>query len=231
MTDHELRIGDHDGATRPMPTADPPDPPDSRSQEPSAPGVAYGEEGGEGGARRFWSARRVPAAIVAALGVAGTGLLLYDVAAVRAGHTAMEWRRRLAYELAHRPLDDGWMIGGAVAAMVLGLWLLVLALTPGLRKLLPMRPPSGPGGQDVRAAVDRSAVALLLRERAMKVPGVQTVRVHVDRRRGRARALSHFRDVDEVRQDLEATLEAGLRESGLARYPVVSVRVQRPAKR
>lgn len=234
MTDHELRNGSHDGATRPMPTVESPPPAESpgpRSREPSVPDAAYGEEGKEGRARRFWSPRRIPAAIVAALGVAGTGLLLYDVAAVRAGRTAMEWRRRLADELAHRPLDDAWMIVGAVAAMVLGLWLLVLALTPGLRKLWPMRMPSGPGGQDVRAVVHRSAVALLLRERAMRVPGVQAVRVHVGRRRARARALAHFRDLDEVREDLEAALEAGLREAGLDRPPVMSVSVRRPAKR
>ncbi|MEV0505511.1 hypothetical protein AB0I84_49185, partial [Streptomyces spectabilis] len=54
---------------------------------------------------RFWSARRVPAALLALLVLGGSGLLLYDVVAVRADHPAMRWRRDLARELAERPLD------------------------------------------------------------------------------------------------------------------------------
>lgn len=52
---------------------------------------------------RFWSARRVPAGIVAALILAVAGIFLYDVAAVRAGRPAMSWRRELARQLAERP--------------------------------------------------------------------------------------------------------------------------------
>lgn len=94
-----------------------------------------------GSPRRFWSARRVPAVIVALLSLAAVGLLLYDVVSVRAGRPAMGWRRRLADELATRPLDDVWIIVGAAVALVLGLCLVVLAVTPGLRSLLPMRRP------------------------------------------------------------------------------------------
>jgi hypothetical protein len=191
-------------------------------------------DGGDdhGRARRFWSERRVTAATVAALAAAGLGLLLYDVAAVRADRTAMEWRRRLAEELAQRPLNDAWMVGGAVAAMILGLWLLVLALTPGLRGLLSMRRPAGvPGGEEVRAGLQRSAAALVLRDRAMEVSGVQSVRVTVGRRLVRARALAHFRDLDEVRGDLDAALASAIEELGVVRRPVLSVYVRRPAKR
>ncbi|MGB8940941.1 MAG: hypothetical protein WCD21_12000, partial [Streptomyces sp.] len=46
-------------------------------------------------ATRFWSPRRVPATVLALLVLGGAGLLLYDVAAVRAGHHAMGWRRDL----------------------------------------------------------------------------------------------------------------------------------------
>ena len=119
-------------------------------------------------AHRFWSARRIPAALAAMLSAAAVGLLLYDVVSVRAGRNAMRWRRRLAEELATRPLDDVWMIVGAAVAMALGLWLFLLAVTPGLRRLLPMRRPTGiPGTEDVRAGLDRRAAALVLRDRAM----------------------------------------------------------------
>ena len=70
----------------------------------------------DGGNGRFWSARRVPAGILALLVLAGAGLLLYDVAAVRADRPAMHWRRSLARELAERPLDDIWVLVGAGVA-------------------------------------------------------------------------------------------------------------------
>ncbi|MFC7467459.1 hypothetical protein ACFQVA_07430 [Actinomadura keratinilytica] len=98
------------------------------------PGLAPG-----GRAHRFWSARRVPAALTALVLLGASGLLLYDVVAVRAGHRAMAWRRTLARELAERPLDDTWTLVGAGVAAALGLWLLLLALTPGRRRLLQMK--------------------------------------------------------------------------------------------
>lgn len=178
-------------------------------------------------AHRFWSTRRLPAALVAAVVLAAAGALLYDIAAVRAGRPALRWRRRLAHELATRPLGDFWLTAGAVVAVLLGLWLIVLAVTPGLRGVLPMRR-SAP---DVRAGLDRRAAALVLRDRAMEVSGVQSVRVDVGRRAVKARAQSHFRDLDEVRTDVDSVLAEGLRELGLAREPALSVHVRRPAKR
>ncbi|MEU7136952.1 DUF6286 domain-containing protein [Streptomyces sp. NPDC046261] len=178
-------------------------------------------------AHRFWSPRRLPAALVAAAVLAATGPLLYDIVAVRAGRPALRWRRRLAHELATRPLGDGWLTAGAVAAVLLGLWLIALAVTPGLRGVLPMRRRA----PDVRAGLDRRAAALVLRDRAMEVSGVRSVRVDVGRRVVRARAQSHFRDLDEVRTDVNSVLAEGVRALGLAREPSLSVHVHRPAKR
>ncbi|MFH8406371.1 DUF6286 domain-containing protein [Streptomyces sp. NPDC018019] len=185
------------------------------------------EETGGGRARRFWAARRVPSALVALVVLGAAGLLLYDVAAVRADRPAMAWRKRLAAELASRHLDDVWVLAGAAVAVALGIWLLVLALTPGLRAVLPMRRTA----PDVHSGLDRAAAALVLRDRAMEVPGVQSVRVAVGRRRAKARAVSHFRELDEVRGDLDAALGDGLRQLGLARRLALSVRVRRSAKR
>ncbi|MGW2047340.1 DUF6286 domain-containing protein [Streptomyces sp. NPDC001858] len=182
-------------------------------------------------AHRFWSTRRLPAAIVALLSAAAVGLLLYDVVSVRAGRNAMHWRRRLAEELATRPLDDVWMIVGAAVAMALGLGLFLLAVTPGLRRLLPMRRPTGiPGREDVRAGLDRRAAALILRDRAMQVPGVQSAQVDVGRRKVKARARAHFRDLEEVRGDLDAELGEAVTSLALAREPTLAVRVRRPKK-
>ncbi|MDN3297794.1 DUF6286 domain-containing protein [Streptomyces ficellus] len=180
-----------------------------------------------GGARRFWSVRRVPAALVALAILAVAGLLLYDIAAVRAGRPGMRWRRALADDLATRPLDNVWVLLVALAVMALGLWLLVLAVTPGLRAVLPMRRGAGP----VRAGLGRKAVEIVLRDRAMTVTGVQSVRVRVRRSKAVVRAVAHFRELTDVLADLEATLDDAVEELGLARPPQVSVHVVRPARK
>ncbi|MFH8660105.1 DUF6286 domain-containing protein [Streptomyces afghaniensis] len=188
------------------------------------PPALEGEGGREG---RFWSARRVPAGIVALLLLGLAGLFLYDIASVRADRPVMSWRRELARQLAERPLDDTWVLVGAGVAAALGLWLLVLAATPGLRHVLPMRRTHA----DVRAGLDRDAAATALRDRAMEVAGVQSVRVRVRRRRAKARAMSHFRELDDVRTDLDAVLTDAIRGLGLSRPPALSVRVRRPGRK
>ncbi|MFJ3906718.1 DUF6286 domain-containing protein [Streptomyces sp. NPDC090025] len=177
--------------------------------------------------RRFWAVRRIPAALVGVVLLGAAGLLLYDVAAVRADHSAMSWRRSLADELATRPLDNTWVLTAAAVAMLLGLWLALLALTPGLRAVLPMRREH----PDVRAGLDREAAALALRDRAMEVSGVQSVRVRMGRAKVGVRALSHFRELDEVRADLETVLAGGIDELGLAFPPALTVRVARPPRK
>ncbi|WP_330340838.1 DUF6286 domain-containing protein [Streptomyces sp. NBC_00557] len=179
------------------------------------------------GSGRFWSPRRVPAAVVAVLLLGGAGLLLYDIVAVRAHRPAMRWRRALARQLAERPLDDAWVLAGAAVAAVLGLWLIVLALTPGLRGLLPMRRPH----PQVRAALRRDTAALVLRDRAMDVSGVRSVRVRMRRRKADVRVLAHFRGLDEVGADLNTVLREALQGLGLPRPPTLSVRVARPGRK
>ncbi|ATL26768.1 DUF6286 domain-containing protein [Streptomyces formicae] len=178
-------------------------------------------------AGRFWSPRRVPATLLALLLLGGAGLFLYDVVAVRADHPAMHWRRVLARELGERPLDDTAVLAGAAVAALLGLWLIVLAATPGLRAVLPMRRTHA----DVRAGLHRGAAAMVLRDRAMDVSGVQSVRVRMTRSKVDVRAVSHFRELDDVRGDLDATLADGIRDLGLARAPGLAVRVARPGRK
>ncbi|MFF6784148.1 DUF6286 domain-containing protein [Streptomyces sp. NPDC012510] len=202
-----------------------------REPDQSASAAAYDPppalDGEDGAERRFWSARRVPAGILAVLFLTGAGLFLYDVAAVRADRPVMAWRRSLARQLAERPLDDVWVLVGAAVAVLLGLWLLVLAATPGLRGVLPMRRVH----PRVRAGLHRDAAALALRDRAMEISGVQSVRVRAGRRRVDVRAVSHFRELDAVRADLDATLADGIRGLGLSRPPALSVQVRRPGRK
>ncbi|NDZ58021.1 hypothetical protein G3I43_35745 [Streptomyces anulatus] len=222
--------GEPTGSTRRMPTVEQ-DADEARTPLPDASAESRQPvptlEQGDSRAGRFWSARRVPAALLALVILGGTGLLLYDIAAVRADHPAMQWRRSLADGLAERRLDDVVVLIGAGIAALIGLWLILLALTPGLRDLLPMRRDRA----DVRAGLDRTAAALVLRDRAVEVSGVQSVRVRMGRRKAKVRALSHFRELDDVRTDLDTVLENAVRELGLAKPPALSVEVHRPAKK
>ena len=179
-------------------------------------------------AKRFWSSRRIPSALAAAVALGLSGLFLYDIASVRADREAMAWRKSFARELATRHLDDVWIILGASVAAALGLWLIVLAVTPGERGVLPM---ARRGPQGVRAGLDRHAAELVLRDRAMEVSGVRWTRVSVGRRRITVRATSHFRDIDDVRRDLVTALEGATGQLGLARRPGLSVHVQRADKK
>jgi hypothetical protein len=182
---------------------------------------------GDGKGGRFWSTRRVPAGIVAVLLLVAAGALLYDVTAVRAERPAAHWRWELARQLAERPLDDTWVLVGAGIAAALGLWLIVLALTPGLRQVLPMRRTHA----DVRAGLQRAAAAMVLRDRAMEVSGVQSVRVRTSRTKADVRAVSHFRELDDVRADLDAVLGDAITGLGLARPPALSVHVDRSGRK
>ncbi|MBM7438193.1 DUF6286 domain-containing protein [Streptomyces sp. HB132] len=222
---------DPENSTRRLPTVEAAPAGGVLEMDQSASGSTYEPgpvpDGAGGRAGRFWSGRRIPAALTALVVLGGAGILLYDIAAVRADHPAMQWRRSVADDLASRHLDDVWVLAGSALAAALGLWLLLLALTPGLRALLPMSR-RHPG---VRAGLDRTAAALVLRDRAVEVAGVQSVRVRMSRRKATVRALSHFRELDDVRADLDTVLSTAVSELGLARPPGLSVHVRRPAKK
>ncbi|MEU8466449.1 DUF6286 domain-containing protein [Streptomyces sp. NPDC029006] len=185
--------------------------------------LTTGEHGRGRRTHRPWSARRVPAALVASAILVAAVAALVDVIAVRVGRPAAAWRRQLAGELATRSVDDVWMLAGASVAAALGVWLIVLALTPGLRHWLPLRSPT-PG---VRASLDRDGAAELLRDAALRVPGVGRARVRVRRHRVKARADVRFRDLRQVKDDLTAVLGEERDRLALARPPRIVVRVRR----
>ncbi|WP_405531995.1 DUF6286 domain-containing protein [Streptomyces avidinii] len=184
-----------------------------------------------GRVHRFRSSRRIPAALTALVVLGVAGLFLYDLAAVRADRPGMSWRRELADRLAtHTPADLGVQLIAGAAALA-GAVLLLLAFAPGLRGILPMLPPDEPdgpvAGARVRAGLGRKDAAQILRDRAMEVSGVRSVRVKVRRSHVGVRATSHFRDLDDVRADLDAVLAVGIEELGLAHPPQPRVRVRR----
>ncbi|MGV9619510.1 DUF6286 domain-containing Asp23/Gls24 family envelope stress response protein [Streptomyces tendae] len=167
-------------------------------------------------ARRPWSPRRLPAALVALVAAAACAALLYDVLSVHLADRPPAGPRTGAVDwlAAHGPGDPVVVAGGAVAA-ALGAWLLCLALTPGLRGVLPMSPV--PGRHDQRAVLERAAAAELVRDAASAVPGVTHVRVRCGRRRLRVRARLSFGDRPATRAALRTTAGATLTTLGLAR--------------
>ncbi|WP_225834903.1 DUF6286 domain-containing protein [Streptomyces sp. NK08204] len=190
----------------------------------TAPLRTDGERGSGHRTRRPWSARRVPAALVASVILVAAVAALVDVIAVRAGRRAAAWRRHLADALATRPVDDVWMLTGAAVAAAVGVCLIILALTPGLRHWLPLRSPSDCPG--LRASLDRDGAADLLRDAAMRVPGVGAARVRVRRHRIKARADVRFREPRQVKDDLTAVLDEERDRLALARPPRIVVRVR-----
>jgi hypothetical protein len=164
--------------------------------------------------------------VTAALIVLAAGVLLFEAVWIHTGHKSAWWRT-LTDQLATRPVDDVWITTGAAVASALGLWLIALALTPGLRRRLPLRVPSGSDGT-MDAEVDRKGAALLLRDAAMRVPGVSAARVRLRRRRVTVRADVGFRDTSDVATDLTEAVRREARDRlGLARSPKPVIRIHR----
>lgn len=176
---------------------------------------------------RPWGTRRAPAVLAAALIALGTGVLLFEAVWIGTGHPATAWWTRLTHELTSRPVDDVWVLTGAAVAAALGLWLVLLALTPGLRPQLPLRVPTDGHGR-MRAVLDRKGAALILRDAALRVPGVSAARVRVRRRRVTVRADVRFRDTADVKDELTDAVRREERDQlALARTPRLAVRVHR----
>ncbi|MFJ9777376.1 DUF6286 domain-containing protein [Kitasatospora sp. NPDC101157] len=129
---------------------------------------------------RLRAGRAAPAALVATAVLVVAGALLYDVIAVRAGQPARRWRAQIADELATRHLDDLWVLVGAGVSTLLGGWLLWLAIAPGLRRWLVLRPYGG-----TEAAIERAGIGHLLTDRAAGLTGIDRLRITVGRRRVR----------------------------------------------
>lgn len=175
-------------------------------------------------AHRPWSQRRLPVAVAALLAAAVCGVLLYDVVSVHAaGNAPARWRVDAMEWLSTHGPDSAATTGvlAAIGVFALGVWLLVLAVTPGRRGVLPMRPPL----RGVRAVLDRRAVAVLLRDAVTDVRGVGRVKVRVGRRTARVRAGLGFGEPEGARRAVAEAAEAAATGLGLARPLRLRVRL------
>jgi hypothetical protein len=173
--------------------------------------------------RRPWSTRRNASALTALVLTGAGGALLYEEVYIHTGHTAHRWRTWITDALVDHSLNNHWVIAGSAVACVLGLWLLLLALTPGRRSVLPM---TGAGTSGVRAVLERSAAVALLHRATLEVNGVKGAKVKVGRRRALIRAVVGFGAHEQAAEELTRHLSAERDRMGVVRPPTVKVKVR-----
>lgn len=172
--------------------------------------------------RRRWSQRRLPMAILTLLAAAACAAVTADAISVHAAHhRAAAWRTHAVEWLADHGPGDAPVIITGVAVMLLGMWLIGLALTPGHRHQMSLTAPVRAGD----AAVDRSTVATLVRDAVADVPGMGPVTVRARRRRLRVRARLVFGDQSRAREQATAAARKTLGACRLSRLPRLKVTV------
>ena len=187
-----------------------------------APVPPFEETNSPGTPRRWWSARRVPTALLTSAAALGCGALAVDLIEVHLAHrAAAAWRVSAVHWLSgHGPGDPSVVIAGGLTAL-LGVWMIVLAVTPGLRH----RSTVHAEAERVDAAVDRSAVESLVRDAVADVAGVGAVRVRVRRLRIAVRAGLAFGDRAETSAAVTAAAHAAVTSCRLRREPRIRVTV------
>ncbi|NEA68517.1 DUF6286 domain-containing protein [Streptomyces sp. SID12488] len=173
--------------------------------------------------RRWWSRRRTPVTVLSAVAALGCGALAFDLVRVHTAHrTAAAWRTSAVHwATGHGPGDPAVVaLGGLIA--LLGIWMIVLALSPGRRRQSTIRTSAA----HVDAAVDRSAVAALVRDAVGDVDGVGTVRVRVRRRRVTVRAGLAFGDRAHAHTAVTAAARDALADCLLSGGPRLRVTVK-----
>ncbi|MHC5257851.1 DUF6286 domain-containing protein [Streptomyces sp. UC4497] len=172
---------------------------------------------------RWWSPRRLPTALLALTAAIACGALAVDLIRVHAAHLpAASWRTQAVHWLERHGPDAPFVGIAAGALAVLGILMIALAVSPGRRGLLTVTSP----GAGLRAAMDRTAIALVVRDAVGDVPGISTVRVRVRRRRVVVRAQLAFGDRAIARRDVQAAAHAVLDGCCLRRPPRLRVKVR-----
>ncbi|MFJ6086776.1 DUF6286 domain-containing Asp23/Gls24 family envelope stress response protein [Streptomyces sp. NPDC092369] len=171
---------------------------------------------------RWWSQRRLPMALLTLAIALAAGALASDLILVHTAHRpAAAWRTGAVHWLAHHGPGDTSVAVAAGAIAVLGALMIVLALSPGRRGLLPIA--SAPR---VRAAVDRSTIAALVRDAVGATAGIGRVRVRVRRRRVAVRTSLAFGDRTAARHEVTAAAQRVIDGCELRRAPRLSVSVR-----
>lgn len=176
-------------------------------------------------APRVRPARRVTAAVLAAIVLGGAGATVaVDVVRVRLGMSAWIWpHHAIATRLSDQHWDDTVILAVAGAIVVIGLVLLATAARPGRRADVPLAT-HDPG---VRAALTPRSLSRTVTAATLDVDGVHHVQVTARRRSLSVRADSILRDPAGLSEQVSAAVERRLAELDLAHPPAIRVRVRR----
>ncbi len=166
--------------------------------------------------------RRTPVTLLTLLATVACGALAFDLIQVHTAHrSAAAWRMSAVHWLSgHGPGDPAVVIAGALMGLI-GIWMVVLAVTPGLRHRSTVRT----AAERVDAAVDRSAVESLVRDAVGDVPGIASVRVRARRRRVTVRTRLAFGDRTIAHAAVTAAARAAVTSCRLRREPRLRVTV------
>ncbi|MFJ2515967.1 DUF6286 domain-containing protein [Streptomyces griseoviridis] len=172
---------------------------------------------------RWWSQRRLPMALLTLSAAVACGALAFDLVLVHTGHRPpAAWRTAtLDWLSRHGPSATASTVG-AVAVALLGVVLIVLAVTPGRRGLLTVTS----GSPRLVTAVDRSALASLVEDAVRDTDGIGPVRVRAGRRRVTVRAGLAFGDRDRARSAVRDAARRVLEGCDLRRTPRLRVTVR-----
>ncbi|MGV9340143.1 DUF6286 domain-containing Asp23/Gls24 family envelope stress response protein [Streptomyces sp. NPDC003688] len=164
--------------------------------------------------RRWWAQRRFPMGILTLLATLAFGLLAADLILVHTGHRpAAAWRTGTLHWLYGHGPGEPLVTAAGICCALLGACLLLLAVTPGRRNLLTTASPVP--GTDL--AIDRSAVAALLRDAATGTDGVTGARTRVGRRRVTVRADLTSGDRTTAQRRITRAADQVLTDCGLRR--------------
>ncbi|MFE6485518.1 DUF6286 domain-containing Asp23/Gls24 family envelope stress response protein [Streptomyces sp. NPDC057757] len=173
--------------------------------------------------RRWWSRRRLPLALLALGAALVCGALAVDLILVHVAHRpAAAWRTGTLHWLSGHGPGDPAVVAGACAVAALGLLMFTLALAPGHRRLLTVVSPA----PHLRAAVDRAAVAALVRDAVAGTAGIGPVKVRVRRHRVTVRAGLAFGDRELALDEVRNAARRALADCALRRTPRLRVTVR-----
>ncbi|MFD0304943.1 DUF6286 domain-containing Asp23/Gls24 family envelope stress response protein [Streptomyces sp. NPDC127119] len=172
---------------------------------------------------RWWSGRRLPTLLLALSALVACGALAVDLILVHAaGRSAAVWRTDALHWLSRHGPGEATVTACAAAVAFLGLLMVVLALTPGHRGLLTVTTPA----PHLWAALDRTAVAALVRDAVGQTQGIGPVKVRVRRRSVSVRAGLAFGDRAHALDEARHLARGALESCNLRRPPRLRIRVR-----
>lgn len=174
-------------------------------------------------ARRSWSSRRTATTGVAIAVAVLSALALWTVLHQHLpGTAAPPWERVRRWVTASG--GRSLLRPAAWAAAAAGAWLILLALAPGHRRLIPLSCP-----QAVRAVISRRHASRLVRAAVTEVPGLRVRALRFTRRTVTVRAETAYGAPPDIGHTTTAAIERTLQNMALHRTPKVRL-VLRPVR-